>query len=460
MVRYPADVMWSRALALPLPFALLACTGEAPDADPVGETGTDSDSAVEWPSGEVASPTATLVIDGALAANGDIFRVTTGPSGLSDPIALSAVVTNRSSSSLAFDGAWLSGDGWALASDPPGSLAPEESATFEITFDPVNAAGASEWAATLSVPGTDTHVTLVADVPGPLRLVITGNGGWTAWSDDYGATFTDSGAPADLSLSARAVTWGGGRFFRADVSGDTWFDLGTYAWSEDGESWTTSTVAEEFWASDCTYGLDHFVCLRGGVLSWSESGGTVVHEPTDYSNLLNDIGYADGVFVAVGRDGRRVLSEDGLEWSYRNTYSGADELRALAYGDGRWVAVGGYNRFVASVSTDGGYTWTETGWGESDYASLYSIAYSDGLFLAQALSNEDLLLWRSTDGLTWEGVEGLGRWDRYVQIGAAAGWFFAQMDDAIYRSRDGSAWELVHTPPDGVTPRMLAMEGG
>ena len=452
----------SRALRLPS-LALLALAACAPAGTPAADdapvdTGAPVDTREDWPSGEVAAPSATVVIDGVLAASGDVFRVTTGPAGLSAAVTLAAVVTNRSDAELAFEGEWLAGEGWTLGSDPPAVLAPEESATLSLSFDPVVAVEASEWAATLSVPGTDTSVTLVADVPRPLRLVVTGNGGWTAWSDDYGATFADSGPPADPTLPARSVTWGGGRFFRADVSGEGWDDPGTYAWSEDGEAWTSSTVAEDFWGSDCTYGLGRFVCIRGGVLSWSESGGTVVHEPTDWSNLLNDIGFADDVFVAVGRGGRRLVSENGTTWSSENDYADGDELRALAYGDGRWVAVGGDNRLVTSVSTDGGHTWTETEWGESAYASLHTIAWSEGLFLVQARSNDDLLLWRSADGRTWEGVEGLGRWDRYMQLGVSAGWFFAQMDDAIYRSRDGSAWTLVHTPPEGVTPRMLASE--
>jgi hypothetical protein len=394
-------------------------------------------------------------------SDGAAFVLETGPAGISSPRSVSVVVTNRGTAAQGFDGEWLEGAGWALGSAAPTRLEPEQSAAFTLVFDPalvfdpLAPPETTTWPATLQVPGTEVQITVTAEVPPALRTVIIGDGGWFAWSDNYGQSFWQSGVPEAVDTRARAIAWGDGRWLRADANSMEWAATGTYAWSDDGETWQESTYSDDFWVTDCAWGVDRFACARGGVFTWSTAGGTVVHEPTDYSNLVNSLAYGDGVFVGVGRDGRRLVSSDATTWTVAVPFPDGDELRAVAYGDGRFVAVGGLNRFVASVSTDGGQTWTDTTWGPSQYAGLQTLAYHEGLWLAEGLSNEDPQMWRSTDGVTWEPLD---HRSRYAQLGAVNGWFFAWLTDGVYRSRDGVTWDAVYYPPDGVTVRALAAE--
>ena len=91
--------------------------------------------------------------------------------------------------------------------------------------------------------------------------------------------------------------------------------------------------------------------------------------------ILRAIAFGNGRFVAVGDSGRRIVSTDGITWTNDMT-GGIDLLSGIAYGNGRFVAVGGSGRRV--ISTDG-VNWTDDvtgGW------MLNGIAYGNGHFVA------------------------------------------------------------------------------
>jgi hypothetical protein len=112
------------------------------------------------------------------------------------------------------------------------------------------------------------------------------------------------------------------------------------------------------------------------------------------------------LFVAVGHNGLRIVSEDGVEWKNAQIGKEGEIYRAVCYGDGRYVAVGssgGDNIFTAS--TDG------VVWQTSKKDAKYS-KYARGLlrgerdFLALggdpgAVGDSRPFLLRSTDGLQW-----------------------------------------------------------
>jgi hypothetical protein len=437
---------------------LLACT--LPDPELRTSTGSAAPD-TGWPAFDDWETPISLVIDGQQFADQQTLDIPTAPAGMDQPITLAALLTNRTDSTLTFSthaADWLQSATWSLDSTPPASLAPDQTATLSLSFNPATTPTATTQAATLTIPDQSFTATLNAQVPRPLRTVIVGDGGWWATSDDYGQTWQTAPTPAGISSRARTVVWGEGRFFRADASSFDWTSVGLYAWSEDGQTWQSATATDDFWPSDCAYGNELFSCLRGGVLSWSDTGGAVIHEPTDYTDLLNAMVFVGDHFIGVGRQGRRMWSDDGKTWLGSTAFSGADEYYSLARSGDTLVAVGGSNRYLLSTSLDAGATWQDQVWAESQYACLYSVAEANGTFLAQGQSNYDPHMWRSTDGINWESIAGLGTWESYYLLGSVNRWFLGTYNSTLYRSLDGETWESVLIPPTGVTIRAIASE--
>lgn len=76
--------------------------------------------------------------------------------------------------------------------------------------------------------------------------------------------------------------------------------------------------------------------------------------PLPQGNDLYSVAYGNGTFVAVGREGARVVSSDGGR-TWRNCNQGLPDTQLVAYGNGRFVA-------LASGSTPAGNlaVWTQT----------------------------------------------------------------------------------------------------
>lgn len=433
-----------------------------------GTDGTTSETDSGWPGGTVGwDASVSLVHDGVVVSDGAVVAVETAPAGLSQPTTLSFVVTNRTDAPLALSadpGDWLTGEGWSLASSPPTALEPEASAVVSAVFSPELTLSAGTFTASLTVPSpSPVSVALQAQVPRALRALLVGTGGLTLVSDDYGATFVEVLPDDGGGSEPRGVAWGDGRFFRADRAGDSWFDPGTYAWSTDGEAWTTSTYADAFWPSACGYGLGRFVCARDASITWSASGETVIHEAGSYDDLLNDMDWTGAAFVAVGRSGRRALSLDGTSWTNADDLSTGDFLNGVAHGGGALVAVGGNDRIVVTASADSGVTWTDQILCEDRYARLEQVAYNDatGVFLATGEANGCARHWRSADGgLTWEPVTSS---HNVTVLGVLNGQFVARTNQwgqpvTVVVSADGETWTERITLADGQWVSAMTVE--
>jgi hypothetical protein len=138
-------------------------------------------------------------------------------------------------------------------------------------------------------------------------------------------------------------------------------DYGLRGWSSDGMSWT--------YCGDKPAGGDHV------------------------PNLLRNIGYGDGVFIAVGGDanGMVMRSLDGTHWQEdvhpTNACKGekypdscSNWMGGIAYLDGVWIAGGGNGALMRS--TDGGATWTGLGGHFSSGKHIRSMGAGAGRFIA------------------------------------------------------------------------------
>nr|BCX00427.1 MAG: hypothetical protein KatS3mg041_0473 [Bacteroidota bacterium] len=81
-------------------------------------------------------------------------------------------------------------------------------------------------------------------------------------------------------------------------------------------------------------------------------------QPSPLGRALERVGYAEGRFLAVGRQGSVLTSGDGLTWEGQSLGEQWD-LSALAYGAGRWVAFAHSGRGETRLffSLDGGRSW-------------------------------------------------------------------------------------------------------
>lgn len=113
-----------------------------------------------------------------------------------------------------------------------------------------------------------------------------------------------------------------------------------------------------------------------------------------------------GVFAAVGHDGLRVVSADGRDWKHAQTGKEGEVYRAVAFGNGRFAAVGSYGGSNLFGATRDGTSW-RTKLADAKYTRyLRGLAYGKGEFLATGgdpgnVAGSAPYVVRSADGETW-----------------------------------------------------------
>ena len=174
---------------------------------------------------------------------------------------------------------------------------------------------------------------------------------------------------------------------------------------------------------------------------WYE--GTYTYNGATYSTYtdVKAIAYGGGRWVAVGEKGKMAYSANGASWTVvtNSTFGNDIDIEAIAYGGGRFVAVGEEGKMA--YSTDGA-SWTAVA--NSPFGSMFNInaiAYGSNKFVAA--SNR---IAYSTDGTSWttvpsENEGGLGiihgiAWgnNRFVAVGNAG---------RMAYSADGTSWTAV-----------------
>lgn len=151
---------------------------------------------------------------------------------------------------------------------------------------------------------------------------------------------------------------------------------------------------------------------------------------------LRKIAYGNGRFVAVGDSGSAAISTDGINWEHVDMNT-TNWLGGICYGDGKFVAYGA--QYSSYVSEDG-VNWI-SGSMENEYNASYSdITYGGGKFVAVG----QFCTVASEDGINW--VPGyLGTSDVHCGIAYGNGTFVFVGDDGnCATSTDGITWEVQH----------------
>lgn len=138
------------------------------------------------------------------------------------------------------------------------------------------------------------------------------------------------------------------------------------------------------------------------------------------------------IAVAVGDEGTIYRTTDGTNWSRVEATPLAAWLSGVAYGGGRFVAVG--EGGVVASSADG-MTWETASSPTSAY--LTRVAYGDGRFLAVGDGGEIL---ESTDGLRWRSERQIGLTNDLLVAALGPGRAVVAGTDALWLREGTGRW--------------------
>ncbi|MCL1867420.1 MAG: putative Ig domain-containing protein [Paludibacter sp.] len=173
----------------------------------------------------------------------------------------------------------------------------------------------------------------------------------------------------------------------------------------------------------------------GNPASWTVVANSTFGSETNGRSDIKGIAYGNGKFVAVGYgSGKIAYSSDGINWTAA-TNSGYD-LSKVVWGKDKFVAVGSSGKMVYSSN---GETWTAVT--NSTFTSgdtINAIAWGNNTFVAGGSGGK---MAYSSDGITWQAVTNSTfddsirdiKWgnDRFVAM--------ARVDKTAY-SMNGTSW--------------------
>jgi hypothetical protein len=185
-------------------------------------------------------------------------------------------------------------------------------------------------------------------------------GQWGAAAAAYSAdgvnwtAVTDTGLTNAFGSDSNIVdiAYGGGKFVAV-----SW---GTAAYSADGVTWTAvadTSFTNYININGIVYGGGKFVAVGSGYngstyygkaaysadgVNWTAVTDTGLTNAFGSDSNIDDIAYGGGKFVAVGANGKAAYSTDGINWTaVTNTTFGTEYINAIAYGGGKFIAVSG-----------------------------------------------------------------------------------------------------------------------
>ena len=229
-------------------------------------------------------------------------------------------------------------------------------------------------------------------------------------------------AGGSRNFDARTATWMGDRFFAAAYD----FELkhSVFGTSNDGIEWRTASGPARF--EPRTIATD---------------GAIIVVQGDDFSKL------GSGAPAAV------VVSADGT-WSLQAMGVQGFQFRDVAFGNGRFVAVGGGREISSTglvLASADGRSWQTVG---SAPQTLRHVVFSGGQFVAVG---DDATILTSVDGASWtrqiSGLEfGASGGTALTALCAYPRGYLVGGDDAVLlRSGNGREWERLDAGPGGVT---------
>ena len=215
--------------------------------------------------------------------------------------------------------------------------------------------------------------------------------------------------------------------------------------SADGINWTARTpvtyttrgvdfVNGNFYL----YGVRIYRSTNNGV-SWTDLIGS------SFSNLINKIKYANGVYIALADNGNLGLSSDGVSWTFSTPIgtTTSDFEDAVYVGNNTWYACLGGSPYIAK-SIDNGSTWSSLSTNLTTTKIPRQIFWKNSNLIIPT-SNGDVHT--STDGITWtERLTTSNTVGEIVEYNSTFYIFIGKNTSPFtiyfYSSEDGITWSL------------------
>ncbi len=230
--------------------------------------------------------------------------------------------------------------------------------------------------------------------------------------------------------------------------------------SADGFEWTARDSGTTEMLIDVHHAANQWVAVgTNGVVITSHDGTTWSRQISGTSDWLFGVYHANGEWIAVGgtideADGRDVTrsvsvlrSTDGVRWIPQNDVTG-EMLLDVHYADGIWVAVGWNGAIVTSTN---GSVWTPRISASAQF--LLSVDHGDGLWVASGALGTIVT---SADGESWTyHPTGTTNWlhhvthadDRWLVVGGDiehSDYYPMKDSSTVVTSRDGRIWTPIN----------------
>lgn len=184
---------------------------------------------------------------------------------------------------------------------------------------------------------------------------------------------------------------------------------------------------------------------QGSVVNYNAQSNqlTDLSTPEEYTNF-NAVAYGGGNLVIGGGDTLYTVSTKNGEWTFesQNHFSGNDNILAVIYNNGRFIAGGGGAEAMLGSSIDGGITWKLNALSESKSLGIFNgIAYGNGKYVAigsDIFDNKGFIA-TSINGESWSLLQ-TDFSTRLSDIAYGNGKFVVVADNSALVSTNGESW--------------------
>ncbi len=210
--------------------------------------------------------------------------------------------------------------------------------------------------------------------------------------------------------------------------------------SSDGTTWTKQPFEREITTQNAEFLNGKYFMFGNEGMSISDTGSNWQYK---WGQNFRDVAYNGSTYVAVGNTGQEGdiwSSSDLVNWTERTPNGFPGIFSAVAYGNGKYVAVSSpYQKETQIATSSDGLTWT-LHQRPNQNETWKDIIFANGVFVAGQDSN----ILTSTDGLTWTTANVPTAFDSIVSIVYENNQFIALASESgagkIYTSANGSAW--------------------
>ena len=232
------------------------------------------------------------------------------------------------------------------------------------------------------------------------RVVAVGAGGTIAYSEPGPSGLTTSFVSKVIAdRTFRGIEYHNGTFIAVG-------DQGLIYRSTDGETWsgvTTTSVTTNL--NTIHYGGDQWIAAgsASSIISSTDDGlnWSVVSDSSDLgvSFGINDLQYENNVWIGVGQNGRSINSINGRDWFITNIPNTSGQMKGIAYGDNKMVAVGiqssirwsGYETVGATATATVGAGGTISAITVTDGGFGYKFGTSPTVLISQEVVSREII---------------------------------------------------------------------